>query len=76
MADVHGEERFEFPLMRLIREKAEEKDVSILAAAREVVPEYAKPLKWRDTEYNKAQMKLYNDETEANWKDSLLRKLK
>jgi hypothetical protein len=75
MDDVHGEEEFRFPLMERIREYADENDISILAATRTVVPKYANALRWRDEAYNREEAKRYTDEIEANWKNSLLRKL-
>lgn len=53
----HYEDWFEFPLLKLIRQRAEEKDISYLAAADEVVPEYARALRFRDVEYNEALFK-------------------
>lgn len=53
----HYEDRFEFPLLKLIRQRAEEKDISYLAAADEVVPEYARALRFRDAEYNEELFK-------------------
>jgi hypothetical protein len=74
--DVHHEEKFEFPLMRLIEQRAEEKDISILAAAKEVVPEYAAPLRWRDEEYGASLAKQQQEEIAANAQNSLLIRLK
>ncbi len=52
MKILHHEEKFEYPLMKLIRERAEQLDISYLAAAKIVIPEYAAPLGWRDDEYS------------------------
>ncbi|MFX1266260.1 MAG: hypothetical protein ACFFH0_12815 [Promethearchaeota archaeon] len=41
-AGEHYEEKFEFPLFKLIKERAEQKDISYNAAADEVVPEWVK----------------------------------
>lgn len=49
--DKHYEEEFEFPLWRLIKQRAEEKDISYLAAIEEVVPEYEKTIRYRDEAY-------------------------
>lgn len=49
--DNKYEAEFEFPLLKLIRQRAEEKDISYLEAADEVVPEYARTLRLRDSEY-------------------------
>lgn len=48
----HYEEKFEFPLWTLIKQRAEEKDISYSDAALEVEPEYARTLRIRDDEYN------------------------
>ena len=61
----HYEDKFEFPLLKLIKRRAEEKDISYLAAADEVVPEYAKLLRFRDTEYNEALFKEQQAQLEA-----------
>ena len=53
-SDKHYEEKFEFPLWKLIKQRAEEKDTSYLAAAEEVVPEYAQTIRYRDTEFEEA----------------------
>lgn len=53
MSEKHYEEKFEFPLWKLIRERAEEKDISYIAACQEVVPEYEKTIRFRDEEFEK-----------------------
>jgi len=40
------EEKFEFPLWRLIKQRAVEKDISYVKAALEVMPEYQKTIKY------------------------------
>ena len=50
-AGDYYEEKFEFPLWKLIKERAEEKDISYLKAAEEVAPEFAKGVRIRDTEF-------------------------
>lgn len=54
MSDKHYEEKFEFPLWKLIKQRAEEKDISYVAASEEVVPEYVKTIRYRDTEFEDA----------------------
>jgi hypothetical protein len=57
-SDKHYEEKFEFPLLKLIRKRAEEKDISYAEAYREVQSEYSKSIRFRDTEYeNQARNK-------------------
>ena len=52
--DKHYESKFEFPLWKLIKQRAEEKDISYVAASEEVVPEYVKTIRYRDTEFEDA----------------------
>jgi len=58
MPDLASEEgyetEFEFPLWALIRERAEQKDISYYAAAREVTPEYMKTIRYDDEEFENA----------------------
>jgi hypothetical protein len=49
--DKHYEENFEFPLWNLIKQRAEQKDISYAAAIDEVVPEYIKTIRYRDETY-------------------------
>jgi len=53
-ADKHYEEKFEFPLWKLIKQRAEEKDISYLAAGEEVVPEYMKTIRYQDHPFEEA----------------------
>ena len=53
-SDKHYEEKFEFPLWKLIKQRAEEKDISYVKAAKLVVPEYVKNIRYRDTEFEDA----------------------
>ncbi len=55
-ADEHYEEKFEFPLWKLIKQRAEEKDISYVKAAGEVVPEYVKTIRYRDKEFEDAEI--------------------
>lgn len=55
-ADEHYEEKFEFPLWKLIKQRAEEKDISYVAAAGEVLPEYEKGIRYRDTAFEEAEI--------------------
>lgn len=56
-SDEHYEEEFEFPLWKLIKQRAEEKDISYVAAAGEVWPEYQKTIRYKDTEWVDAQIR-------------------
>ena len=51
MSDKFYESKFEYPLLKLIRERAEEKDISYHDAAVEVIPEYCKTIRYGDEEY-------------------------
>jgi hypothetical protein len=53
-ADEHYEEKFEFPLWKLIKQRAEEKDISYVKAAYEVLPEYGRGIRYRDAEFENA----------------------
>jgi hypothetical protein len=56
LPDSHYEEKFEFPLWKLIKQRAIEKDISYAAASREVLPEYIKTIRYRDTEFEEAEV--------------------
>ena len=56
IVDEHYEDKFEFPLWKLIRQRAEKKDISYLAAALEVLPDYEKTIRYRDTEFEDAAL--------------------
>ena len=45
------EEKFEFPLWKLIKQRAKEKDISYLAALNEVSPEYGRCIRYGDKEF-------------------------
>jgi hypothetical protein len=47
----HYESKFEFPLWKIIKKRAQEKDISYLQASIEVLPEYEKGIRYRDTAY-------------------------
>ena len=49
-SDKHYESHFESSLLKLIRQRAEEKDISYGAAANEVLPEYDKTLSFGNTD--------------------------
>ncbi len=55
-SDKHYEEKFEFELWKLIRQRAEEKDISYHDAAMEVVPEFEKTIRYRDKEFEEAEI--------------------
>jgi len=55
--DVHYEDEFEFPFWKLIRDYAEEHDLSYSKAARAVCSEYVKTIRYRDTEWSDEQIR-------------------
>ena len=55
-ADNHYEEKFEFPLWKLIKQRAEEKDISYVQASIEVLPEYEKGIRYRDEKYERKEI--------------------
>jgi len=61
-SDKHYEEKFEFPLWKLIKQHAEEKDISYSAAYQEVLPEYQKTIRYKDTEWTDEQIRKRNIE--------------
>ena len=61
-SDKHYEEKFEFPLWKLIKQRAEEKDISYSAAYQEVLPEYQKTIRYKDTEWTDEQIRKRNIE--------------
>ena len=56
-SDKYYEEKFEFPLWKLIKEYAEENDISYLQASEKIVPEYVKTIRYRDIEFEESEVK-------------------
>jgi len=56
-SDKHYEEAFENLLWKLIKQRAEEKDISYRKAADEVVKEFKKTIRYRDRAFEKEQIK-------------------
>ena len=63
-ADEHYEEKFEFPLWKLIKQRAKEKDISYLQASQEVLPEYQKGIRYRDEAYERSEIEKRQKEIE------------
>lgn len=79
MSDKHYEEKFIFPLWRLIEQRAEEKDISYRAATREVIPEYTKTIRYGDREFEEEIIRKYEEETRDagnRWNKLLAQKAK
>ena len=55
-SDKHYEEKFEFPMWKLIKQRAEEKDTSYATAADQVIPEYVKTTRFGDAEFEDAEI--------------------
>jgi hypothetical protein len=64
-SDKHFESEFEFPLLTLIKKRAEEKDISYHDAALEIVPEYVKTIRYGDEEFEKVEMEKDGHEVKA-----------
>ncbi len=47
----HYESKFEFPLWKIIKQHAQKKDISYQQASLEVLPDYEKGIRYRDTAY-------------------------
>ncbi len=64
MSDEYYEEQFEFPLWKMIKERAEKKNISYTQAQKECLPEYikAQKLRYRDEDYeNKVVTKRWTE---------------
>jgi hypothetical protein len=68
--DGHYEKKFEFPFWSLIKQRAEEKDISYSDAAAEVCPEYCSTIRYRDEEYANEQITKREEEGVAEVQDS------
>lgn len=64
------EEKFEFPLLKLVREKAEELDISYHDALVLVKPDYVRTCRYGDEEFEQKaidEFEVISEETNANW---------
>lgn len=66
----HYEEKFEFRLWKMIREHADEKDISYSKAAAEVVHDYSKTTRCRDVKFADAVIHARETEGIAEVQDS------
>jgi hypothetical protein len=60
--DTHYEENYRSPLWHLIKERAEQRDISYFAAYREVLPEYQKTIRYQDVAWIMEQIRKRNRE--------------
>lgn len=70
--DVVYESKFEFPLLKLVREKAEELDISYHDALVLVRPDYVKTIRYGDVEFEEGEIATFNEITEQtikNWEN-------
>ena len=75
MSNKHYEEKFEFPLWKLIKKRAKEKDISYVKACEEVVPEYVKTIRYRDTAFEDAAIeKRIKEKTEVFERERIKKK--
>lgn len=64
------EEKFEFPILKLVREKAEELDISYHDALVLVKPDYVRTCRYGDEEFEQKaidEFEKISEETNANW---------
>ena len=64
------EEDFEFPILKLVREKAEELDISYHDALKLVKPDYVKTIRYGDEEFEQkviADFDKVSEQTFVNW---------
>ena len=72
-SDKHYEEKFKFALWTLIKERAEERDISYLDAYDDVYPEFAKTIRYRDEEFEQECItKRYTDMQELYKRTGLI----
>jgi len=60
--NMHYEENYQSPLWRMVKERAEQKDISYFAAYREILPEYQKTIRYKDAEWVLEQIRKRNKE--------------
>jgi hypothetical protein len=60
--DKHYEENYKSPLWNLVKNRAEQKDISYYAAYREALPEYQKTIRYKDAEWVMEQIRKRNME--------------
>lgn len=68
------EEKFEFPLLKLVRAKAEELDISYHDALVLVKPDYVRTCRYGDVEFEEGEISKFEKVTEntmANWEKFL-----
>lgn len=68
------EEEFEFPLFKLVREKAEELDISYHDALVLVKPDYVRTCRYGDEEYENTEIEAFEkvtEQTNASWEKFL-----
>lgn len=68
------ETKFEFPLMKLVRAKAEELDISYHDALVLVKPDYVRTIHYKDEAFEEAEIAKFNkitEETNRNWEKFL-----
>ena len=60
--EKHYEENYKSPLWSMVKNHAEQKDISYYAAYREILPEYQKTIRYKDAEWVKQQIRKRNME--------------
>ncbi len=62
-SEKHYEKKFEFELWKLIKQRAEEKDISYHDASIEAMLEFEKTIRYRDKEFEEAAIEKRRQET-------------
>ena len=61
-SDKHYEEKFESQLWKMIKQRADEKDISYNEAYKEIQPEWFKMVRYRDLEFEDGEIEKRNKE--------------
>ena len=62
VVDEHYEEEFRFPLLRLIKERAQQLDISYSEAYEQVLPEYEKTIRYGDRDWEDGEVRRWNEQ--------------
>ena len=69
--EEHYESKFEFPLWKLIQDYAKKNDTSYIAACLVVTPEYEKGIRYRDIEFENAEIGVRRAEMQAQVEEEI-----
>ena len=65
IAEDYYEEKFEFERWKMIKERANENDISYLDASKKVLPEYVEMIRYRDAEFERTEIEKRQKELES-----------